>query len=65
MSDALRWESDKMDTRLILAERNAYFPFTWYKKLLEMRCWMQSYGRICIVSGVENITLPGPRIALS
>ena len=31
--DVPRLESDKMDTRTIVLERNAYLPFTWYKKL--------------------------------
>jgi len=64
-SDAPRWESDKMDIRSIVPERNVYFPFTWYKKLSERRRWMQSHGRICVVSGVENMTLPDPKIVLS
>jgi hypothetical protein len=65
MSDALRWESDKMDTRSIVPERNAYLTYILYKKLLGRRRWKQSYGRRFIVSGVENITLHDPRIALS
>ena len=50
--------------QLIVLERNAYLLFTWYKKLSERRRWMQSYGRICVLSGVENMKLPDPRIVL-
>jgi hypothetical protein len=46
-------------------ERNAYLLFTWYKKLSERRRWMQSYGRLFVLSGVENMKLPDPRIVLS
>ena len=60
--DAPRWESDKMDTRSVLLEHNVYLPFTWYKKLSGRRPWMQSYGRICVVSVVDNMKLPDQRI---
>jgi hypothetical protein len=29
MSDTLQWESDNMDPRSFVPERNAYLPFTW------------------------------------
>ena len=63
-SEPPRWESDKTDIRSIALERNAYLLFTRYKKLSERRRWMQSYGRICVLSGVKNMKLSDPRIVL-